>query len=100
MEVVEFSVANFQSYGQTQTVTVDPQVTLVAGRNNVGKSALLRAMRVFVEPQQGAREGFQVSFSWRLTTPELLALALAPQESAPDFETWAQERETRVLTAR
>jgi predicted ATPase len=38
-----------------QTVEFDPVLTLIAGRNDVGKSALLRAMRVIAE--HGAPRG-------------------------------------------
>lgn len=71
MRLVDFAVGDFQSYHELQELTLDPQLTLIAGRNNTGKSALLRALRIFTEPQEGCRDSFQVTFSWSVEADEL-----------------------------
>lgn len=95
MRLRSFSVSNFQSYVETQTVELDSHLTLVAGRNNVGKSALLRAMRVLADVQEGAGEGFEVSYEWELSVGELTAgvrglegcVELTNALAGPDFHT-------------
>src|SRR5690349_6514009 len=67
-----FEVQGFQSYWECQRVELDKHLTLLAGRNDVGKSALLRAMRVFVEPQEGDRPDARFVFRFRIATEELL----------------------------
>jgi hypothetical protein len=99
VRLTSFSVAEFQSYRQRQHVTIEPHLTLIAGRNDVGKSALLRAMRVYVERQQGARQGFEVGFTWTLAADELLALTLLPTETSNEYEEWARSRESHALRA-
>lgn len=67
-----FEVQGFQSYWERQRVEFDEGVTLLAGRNDVGKSALLRAMRVFVQPQEGERPDARFVFRYRIAADELL----------------------------
>jgi predicted ATPase len=97
--LISFTVGGFQSYREPQTVTIDPDLTLVAGRNNVGKSALLRALRVFVEPQEGWREDFDVSYTWSLTSEELLRLTLGPMDTSNEWTSWANGRATHLVKA-
>jgi AAA ATPase domain len=99
MPLVSFTVGGFQSYREPQPITIDPDVTLVAGRNNVGKSALLRALRVFVEKQEGTHDDFHVSYTWSFTPDELLELTLAPGETAAEYEEWAKQRDRHELMA-
>lgn len=44
MRIKSFRIENYQCYDDTHTVDLDPGFNLVAGINNVGKSALLRAL--------------------------------------------------------
>jgi energy-coupling factor transporter ATP-binding protein EcfA2 len=67
-----FEVQGFQSYWQRQHVDLQERITLLAGRNDVGKSALLRAMRVFVEPQEGERSDARFVYRFRLSADDLL----------------------------
>jgi len=68
MSLTAFAVQDFQSYHDPQTVTIDPGLTLIAGRNTVGKSALLRALRIFVDAQQGAGPSLELSYRWNFVT--------------------------------
>ncbi|HYV16864.1 MAG TPA: AAA family ATPase [Conexibacter sp.] len=76
MRLQEIRLANFQSYREEQRVRVDSQLTLLAGRNNVGKSALLRALQVGLPTpthQEGASEGFRLTCTWSCEADELVA---------------------------
>jgi predicted ATPase len=97
MRLTAFSVGDFQSYGDPRSITIDPKLTLVAGRNNVGKSALLRALRVPVEQQEGAGPNFAISYTWEMSADELLGLALLPSDTSPEFTEWARQRETHTV---
>jgi hypothetical protein len=66
MPLSQFRIAGFQSYYDEQTLDLEPHITFVAGRNDVGKSALLRAMRVFAEPQEGARRDCRIGYTWEV----------------------------------
>ncbi|MEA2581101.1 MAG: hypothetical protein QOE83_1993 [Actinomycetota bacterium] len=92
------TLGGFQSYWDPQTVMFDSRVTLIAGKNDVGKSALLRGMRVVADPVQGAREDFRVVFQW-LLSPDT-AQAMWPDDVTPEhrrsFEGGLQIRGTYV----
>lgn len=60
---MEVAVADFQSYREEQRIPLERHLTLLAGRNNVGKSALLRALSAFIEPQEGAGPGFALTIT-------------------------------------
>ena len=95
--LVSISLDGFQSYRHLETVAFDPVMTLVAGRNDVGKSALLRAMRVFAEPSvtEGARAEFQITYRWRIPADELVGITSNVATTGhPD---WLQSREFHTL---
>ena len=73
------ALAGFQSYRAEQLIAIEPSLTLVAGRNNVGKSALLRALQSWVEPQEGAAADFRLTYVWEADTDEI-------QPTAPEDE--------------
>ncbi|MDQ6710767.1 MAG: AAA family ATPase [Candidatus Dormibacteraeota bacterium] len=75
-----------------QTVTLNPAITILAGRNNVGKSALLRALRIPAAAQEGVGTDFEMSFVWRLGTDEILQIMNLPD--AP----WADRLKTAFRT--
>jgi predicted ATPase len=77
-----FEIQGFQSYRERQHVDLDERITLLAGRNDVGKSALLRAIRVFVEPQEGERSDARFVYRYRLSAKDLVAFI-------PETETYA-----------
>jgi energy-coupling factor transporter ATP-binding protein EcfA2 len=81
-----FEVQGFQSYWERQRVELDERITLLAGRNDVGKSALLRAMRVFVEPQEGDRPDARFVFRYGIAAEERL-------RCIPDDAVYASFRE-------
>jgi energy-coupling factor transporter ATP-binding protein EcfA2 len=85
-----FEVQGFQSYWERQRVELDEGITLLAGRNDVGKSALLRAMRVFVEPQEGDRSDARFVFRYRIATEEILRFV-------PDDPAYASVRELLAM---
>jgi len=73
MRLQSISVGGFQSYRDTQVVELDDHLTVVAGRNNVGKSALLRAMRAVAQPPEEVHRDFALSYAWRLDGAALAA---------------------------
>jgi len=58
-------IQGFQSYAEEQTIEIDEHVTLLAGRNNVGKSALLRALQIPVERQEGVAKDLMLTTAGR-----------------------------------
>lgn len=97
--LASFSVQDFQSYRDTQTLTIDPRLTLIAGRNNVGKSALLRALRIFIEGQEGAGEAFEVTFRWHVLLAELVSFVSPGPAELDPLVAWLREREEHTLVA-
>jgi hypothetical protein len=63
MPIKEVALAGFQSYGVRQSVPLDEHLTLLAGRNNVGKSALLRGIWAVGEEQFGAAVDFRLELT-------------------------------------
>jgi energy-coupling factor transporter ATP-binding protein EcfA2 len=101
MPLQSFEVQRFQSYDAPQRIELHRHLTFVAGENDVGKSGLLRAMRIPVQEQRGAREGFQISYAWELPAGELVSdLGASPETER--FRQWITSSETRhvVLTER
>jgi hypothetical protein len=68
LEAIE--IEGFQSFDRLTRVAFDPTMTLLAGRNNVGKSALLRVLRLFREEHAGRRSGFSLTVLWRFLEQE------------------------------
>ena len=66
MRLLEIALAGFQSYRDEQRVRLEPDVTFLVGRNNVGKSALLRALLLWRESQEGIAEGFRLTYRWTI----------------------------------
>lgn len=64
MRLQQIGLRGFQSYRSTQVLVLDPNLTFLAGLNDVGKSALLRALRFLVERQEGISGDFFITFSW------------------------------------
>jgi ABC-type ATPase involved in cell division len=95
MTLVSYSLQQFQSYGEEQRLAVDPRLTFLAGPNDVGKSALLRALRIFREPQEGAHEGFTATYEWRLASADFESQV--PQDQA--LLAWLRLHEEHTLTA-
>jgi predicted ATPase len=88
MQLSFVELGGFQSYGSAQRVDVEPDVTLLAGRNNVGKSALMRALQVFREPQEGARDDFQLRYGFTVSCDELEALVRQAGVETPAVGAW------------
>jgi AAA domain, putative AbiEii toxin, Type IV TA system/AAA domain len=65
------ALQGFQSYVEEQVIDIDDHVTLLAGRNNVGKSAFLRALQIPVTRQEGATERFRMTYTWLIDTVDL-----------------------------
>jgi hypothetical protein len=75
MKIDSFCIRQFQSYAEAQTVKLDRHVTVVAGRNNVGKSALLRALQLPTRPQEGGHSGLRVTYCMDLADVTALEAA-------------------------
>ena len=74
MRLTRFSVRGFQSYKTLQTLRLEDDVTLLAGRNNVGKSALLRAIRLPTSPEAGAAPDLLLRYSWTVEPDDVKRL--------------------------
>lgn len=61
-------MAGFQSYQVRQEISLDPDLTFLVGRNNVGKSAFLRALRAFADPTEYVQPGLDVTYTWHVTS--------------------------------
>ena len=100
VRLLSVGVQGFQSYREEQVVALDERVTFLAGRNNVGKSAFLRAMRVFVEAQEGATDDFKITFRWEAKTAELLSAFQGTGHDKAHVEGWSrQQPRTHTLAA-
>jgi AAA ATPase domain len=64
MRLTRFSITGFRSYQTSQVLDIDSNITILAGRNNVGKTAILRALRLPVETVPGVLNGFQAKYVW------------------------------------
>src|SRR5919201_4351279 len=75
MRLNRLTLRGFQSYETEQVINFDPNITLLAGRNNVGKTALLRSIRHLVEGQPGAGAQRRFAFSWSIEAADFLQTA-------------------------
>jgi energy-coupling factor transporter ATP-binding protein EcfA2 len=87
MRLQQVALQGFQSYTEEQTIEIDEHVTLLAGRNNVGKSALLRALQIPVESQEGAANDFALTYTWLLHADDIRSL-FANREDLGNARDW------------
>src|ERR1700733_1407406 len=80
MRLQRIALQGFQSYGEEQTVEIDQHLTLLAGRNNVGKSALLRALQIPVERQEGVAADFSITYTWSVSAEDIIPHAAGSTE--------------------
>ncbi len=73
------------SYAEEQTVEIDQHLTLLAGRNNVGKSALLRALQIPVERQEGVGTDFGITYTWSVTVEDITQHAAGSAEMVAEL---------------
>jgi len=73
MRLVNVRIRGFQSYTSEQTVRLLPDLTVLAGQNNVGKTALLRSVRQVVDPKPGAAANFMVEYEWETSANAIRA---------------------------
>ena len=79
--LVEVRVGNFQSFVTAQLIRFEPTVTFLVGRNDVGKSALLRALLVFSAQQAPGRSGFSLRLVETLPSKSVLvAIPIANEQ--------------------
>jgi hypothetical protein len=71
MRLWQLALQGFQSYAEEQVIDIDEHVTLLAGRNNVGKSALLRALQAPFARQEGATARFRLTYTWEVSSVDL-----------------------------
>lgn len=98
MRLSRVSVGGFQSYRAQQTVELDDHLTLVAGRNNVGKSALLRALTSVEATAAGIHDDFSVEYAWSLGLEQLDA-ALSTGDERLRMLSAKVDREAQPLIA-
>ena len=93
LKLLSYGLAGFESYGAEQRVTIHPEITFLAGRNNVGKSAMLRALYAFAtqQGQVGIRQAFRATYRWSVPSGEVAARV--PQQQARIAELLAQNPE-------
>jgi ABC-type transport system involved in cytochrome c biogenesis ATPase subunit len=71
MRLANVRVRGFQSYLSEQNVKLDPELTILAGQNNVGKTALLRSIRQIADPKPGAAPNFMVEYEWEISADDI-----------------------------
>jgi hypothetical protein len=64
-------VTGFRSIRQPQELLVEPDLTVLAGRNNVGKTALLQALTLPTTDRPGWNERFQLKMRWAVAGDDL-----------------------------
>lgn len=74
MRLKLFEVGGFQSFEAKQQLRLEDDVTLLAGRNNVGKTAIFRAMRLPTYAEEGALADLALRFTWSTTAAECAEL--------------------------
>jgi predicted ATPase len=87
VSLVAATVQGFQSYRDPQTVEFDERLTLIVGLNDVGKSALLRVLRLWVAVQEGGHEDFALRLTWRPPGEELRTQLERSPESVREWLT-------------
>jgi AAA domain, putative AbiEii toxin, Type IV TA system/AAA ATPase domain len=92
--LLEATVRNFQSVVEPQTIRFEPNITFFVGRNDVGKSAFLRAMLVFVEQQAPGRSGFSFRLQRIFRSEDLLRWVNLPPEGDTNRPMMVKLRET------
>lgn len=73
MRLTRIRLEGFRSFRDPQEITFDPHLTILAGRNNVGKTASLLGLRLPMEIGPGVREDFQLEYTWAVTRGEVLS---------------------------
>src|ERR1700730_13944769 len=73
MRLIRIRLAGFRSFRDPQEITFDPHLTILAGRNNVGKTASLLGLRLPMEIRPGVRKDFQLECTWAVTRSEVLS---------------------------
>src|SRR5258708_27375681 len=71
MRLANIRVRGFQSYLVEQAVKLNSDLTVLAGQNNVGKTALLRSIRQIADPKPGAGPDFMVEYEWEMAPQEI-----------------------------
>src|SRR6266700_3336607 len=70
MRLLSAQLADFQSYTKAVSIRFARDITVLAGRNNVGKSAFLRSLRLPVEPQN-IGPGLSMQWQWTLEPADI-----------------------------
>ncbi len=86
------TVTGFRSIREPQHLVVEPDLTVLAGRNNVGKTALLHALTLPTTERPGWNDNFQLTMRWAVAGDEL--------RSALEVSSWSVgEVTSRFLNA-
>lgn len=75
MRLTSVHISEFESYRPGQLVDIDRSITILGGRNNVGKSGFLRALHQVAGPTEDVTENFKISYEWEASATDL-AVAL------------------------
>src|SRR5579884_4013801 len=71
MRLSYLKLKGFRSYESEQHINFDQDVTLLAGKNNAGKTALLRSLRQLIDPQEGSLNDRSLEIVWRLSLADV-----------------------------
>src|SRR2546426_2309492 len=82
MRLLRTDIQGFQSYRQQRSIRFDRHLTILAGRNNVGKTALLRALRLFLEGKPGIAPNFRMDCELELEASEIRQAINLPEHAA------------------
>jgi hypothetical protein len=82
MRLLRTDIQGFQSYRQQRSIRFDRHLTILAGRNNVGKTALLRALRLLLEGKPGIAPNFRMDCELELEASEIRQAINLPEQAA------------------
>jgi hypothetical protein len=76
MRLTKARIAGFRSFQASEEIAFDPHLTILAGRNNVGKTATLLSLRLPIQMQAGTHPNLELEYWWTLSREELASLRL------------------------
>jgi hypothetical protein len=85
------TLRGFRSIREPQELRVEPELTILAGRNNVGKTAFLHALTLPTTSRPGMHASFELTMKWLIAGDDL--------RSALQVQTWSVSDITNELRA-
>lgn len=83
--LTSLSLANFRSIGEAQELRIERDLTILAGRNNVGKTAFLHAMTLPTDQKPGVHAGFRMLLKWLVPGDQVRSALRTDEWSIPDI---------------